>query len=95
MVADHLSRLQVEDTPALPINDKLRDDTLLKVTDSNPWYADIINYIVSDYVPPGRNKKKLEEQTPRSNMGMLHIIQDTYLYVPISSCICENMPSAS
>jgi hypothetical protein len=56
-VVDHLSRLQVEETPALPINDYLRDDTLLKVTDSNPWYADIVNYIVSGYVPLGGNKK--------------------------------------
>src|SRR6185369_16836891 len=36
-VADHLSRLHHRDTHELPIKDYLRDDTLLKVTDSNPW----------------------------------------------------------
>jgi len=35
-VADHLSRLHHKDTYELPINDYLRDDTLLKVMDSNP-----------------------------------------------------------
>jgi len=39
LVADHLSRLQHRDTHELPINDYLRDDTLLKVTDSDPWYV--------------------------------------------------------
>jgi len=31
----------------LPINDFLRDDMLLKVIDSNPWYANIANFVVS------------------------------------------------
>ena len=43
----------------LPINDFLHDDMLLKVIDSNPWYANIVNFMVSGYVPPGENKKKL------------------------------------
>jgi hypothetical protein len=30
-VADHLSRLQFEESAELPINDYMRDDTLLKV----------------------------------------------------------------
>jgi hypothetical protein len=37
-VADHLSRLQYKETHDLPINDYMRDDTLLKVTHSDPWY---------------------------------------------------------
>ena len=43
----------------LPINDFLHDDMLLKVTDTNPWYANIVNFMVSGYVPPSKNKKKL------------------------------------
>jgi hypothetical protein len=35
-VADHLSCLQVTNMQELPINDFLRDDMLLKVTDTNP-----------------------------------------------------------
>jgi hypothetical protein len=43
-VADHVSRLQFEESVGLPINDYMRDDTLLKVSTTNPWYANIINY---------------------------------------------------
>ena len=50
-----MSRLQFKETHELPINDYLRDDTLLKITDSDPWYANIMNFIVAGYVPPGEN----------------------------------------
>jgi hypothetical protein len=39
----------------LAINDFLRDDMLLKVTDSNPGYANIVNFMVAGCVPPGEN----------------------------------------
>jgi hypothetical protein len=58
-VADHLSRLQFEESIELPINDYMRDDTLLKVLTTDPWYANIINYIVAGYIPPGVDKKKI------------------------------------
>ena len=58
-VADHLSRIPITNMQDFPINDFLRDDMLLKVTDSYPWYANIVNFMVSGYVPPGENKKKL------------------------------------
>ena len=44
----------------LPINNFLRDDMLLKVMDSNPWYVNIVNFMVAGYIPPGENKKKLQ-----------------------------------
>jgi hypothetical protein len=52
-VAGLLSRLQFEESAELPINDYMRDDTLLKVSTTDPWYANIINYIVAGYIPPG------------------------------------------
>ena len=58
-VADHLSRMHVTNLQESPINDFLRDDMLLKETDSTPWYANIVNFMVAGYVPPGENKKKL------------------------------------
>jgi hypothetical protein len=58
-VADHLSRLQFEESAELPINDYMRDDTLLKVSTADPWYANIINYIMAGYIPPGADKKKI------------------------------------
>jgi hypothetical protein len=58
-VADHLSHLQFEESTELPINDYMRDDTLLKVLTTDPWYANIVNYIVASYSPLGVDKKKI------------------------------------
>jgi hypothetical protein len=58
-VVDHLSRLQFKEFAELPINDYTRDDTLLKVSTTDPWYANIINYIMARYIPPGADKKKI------------------------------------
>jgi hypothetical protein len=58
-VADHLSRLQFEESTELPINNYMRDDTLFKVSTTHPWYANIVNYIVAGYIPPGADKKKI------------------------------------
>jgi hypothetical protein len=58
-VADHLSCLQFEESAKLPINDYMRDDTLLKVSTTDPWYTNIINYIVVGYIPLGTDKKKI------------------------------------
>jgi len=55
--------MQFKDAQDLPINDFLRDDTLLKITDSNPWYANIVNFMLAGHVPPGANKKKLIEES--------------------------------
>jgi hypothetical protein len=58
-VVDHLSRLQFEESAELPINDYMRDDTLLKVSRTDPWYINIVKYIVAGYIPPGADKKKI------------------------------------
>ena len=47
---------------------------LLKVTDSNPWYANIVNFMVAGYVPHGENKKKLIFECRR------HLWDPPYLY---------------
>ena len=49
--------MQVINMQELSINDFLCDDMLLKVMDSNPWYANIVNFMVVGYVPSGENKK--------------------------------------
>ena len=73
-IADHLSPMQVINLQEPPINDFLCDDMLLKVTDSTPWYANIVNFMVSGYVPPGENKKRLIYESRR------HLWDDPYLY---------------
>ena len=73
-VANHLSKLQYKETHESPINDYLRDDTLLKVIDSNPWCANIVNYMVACYVAPREDKRKLKYQSH------CHLWDDPYLY---------------
>ena len=46
-IADHLSRMQFENSQELPINDSLRDDMLFKITKSDPWYANIVIFMVA------------------------------------------------
>jgi hypothetical protein len=52
----------------------MRDDTLLKVSTTDPWYANIINYIVVGYIPPRADKKKITRDS------RLHLWDDPYLY---------------
>jgi hypothetical protein len=58
-VVDHLSRMYFEKPQELPINDTMRDDILYRIARSDPWYADIVNFMVAGYVRPGADKKKL------------------------------------
>ena len=64
-VADHLSRMTNINTQDPPINDFLWDDMLLKVSASHPWYANIVNFMVSGYVSPGESRKKLNYESRR------------------------------
>jgi hypothetical protein len=78
-VADHLSCLQFEESTELPINDYMRDDTMLKVSTADPWHANIVNYIVAGYIPPGVDRKMIIRDS------RLHLWDDPYLYL-----VCAN-----
>jgi hypothetical protein len=73
-VADHLSRLQFMESAKLPINKYMRDDTLLKVSITDPWYTNIANYIMAGYIPLGADRKKIIRD------NRLHLWDDPYLY---------------
>jgi hypothetical protein len=73
-VVDHLSHLQFEESVELPINDYMRDDTLLKVLTTDPWYTNIINYIMVGYITPGADRKKIIQDS------RLYLWDDPYLY---------------
>jgi hypothetical protein len=73
-VADHLFRMQFENPQELSINDSLRDDMLYQVSRSDPWYADIVNFMVSGYIPPEADKRKLIYESPH------HMWDDLYLF---------------
>ena len=47
---------------------------LLKVRGSDPWYANIVNFVVTGYVPPGENKRKLIHES------RLHLWVEPYLF---------------
>src|SRR5919201_1136763 len=73
-VVDHLSRMQFSTRQELPINDFLRDDMLYGINRSDPWYADIVNFMVTGYVPPGGDKRKLIQES------RTHIWDEPYLF---------------
>jgi hypothetical protein len=50
----------------------MRDDTLLEVSTIDPWYANIINYTVDGYIPPGPIRRRLLEIAGYTS-GMTHI----------------------
>ena len=51
VVADHLSRLEFNDSAAIPaIGDDFPDEHLFAVT-KMPWYANIVNYLVTGEIP--------------------------------------------
>ena len=52
VVADHLSRLVPESTSeGLPIGDTFTNEQLFALVHC-PWYADIVNYLVTGKIPP-------------------------------------------
>ena len=61
VVADHLSRLEGQSRKEeVPINKRFSDEQLLVIS-IIPWYADLVNYLVSNIIPPDLNyhqKKK-------------------------------------
>ncbi|KAM2294963.1 hypothetical protein ACFX1S_034816 [Malus domestica] len=50
VVADHLSCM-VHEEDAVPIMETFPDEQLMSVKVSEPWYADLVNYLVSKHVP--------------------------------------------
>ena len=52
MVADHFSRVVLESiSHGLPIGNSFPDEQLFAIVHC-PWYADIVNYLVTGQIPP-------------------------------------------
>ena len=49
-MADHLSRL-VREEEELPLKETFPDEQLFGIQVNTPWYADIVNYIVTNEFP--------------------------------------------
>ncbi|PKI71272.1 hypothetical protein CRG98_008272 [Punica granatum] len=50
-VADHLSRLVLDEEP-LPISDSFPNEHLFHMQGEEPWYADFVNFVVTSTFPP-------------------------------------------
>ncbi|KAK8704997.1 hypothetical protein V6N13_048608 [Hibiscus sabdariffa] len=81
-VADHLSRL---DNPHnqdkdIEISDSFPDEKILFDT-TIPWYADIVNFLVSGIVPPDLSSQgcKKFRHDPNFSIGMSHIFSSNVL----------------
>ncbi|XP_027155977.1 uncharacterized protein LOC113756537 [Coffea eugenioides] len=59
-VADHLSRL-IRKEEAVPISEVFPDEHLFYLKGKEPWYADIVNFLVSHKFPIGMSKSKRDK----------------------------------
>ncbi|XP_027124143.1 uncharacterized protein [Coffea arabica] len=76
LVADHLSRVQVVEDD-LPLREAFSDEHLFSINSSLPWYADIVNFLVTDKFPTGWPKAKRDKL--RSD-AKSYIWDDPYLW---------------
>ena len=51
IIVDHLSHVPNAPSNELSINDNFPDEQLLATTFREPWFADIINYLVTNQTP--------------------------------------------
>ncbi|XP_015964894.1 uncharacterized protein LOC107488651 [Arachis duranensis] len=61
LVADHLSRLENLKFDPFPINDSFPLDSLHAVSDSFPWFAPMVNYLVAKIFPPNFSKNQRDK----------------------------------
>ncbi|KAM1482481.1 hypothetical protein ACFXTO_034785 [Malus domestica] len=76
VVADHLSRL-VHDEDSLPILETFPDEQLMSLEVSEPWYADLVNYLVTKQVPSTLDKYKCDKLR---NGARFYVWDDPYLW---------------
>ena len=76
MVADHLSRM-VHEEDVVPIPETFPDEQLLSIEVSEPWYADLVNYLVSKQVPSNLNKHQRDKL---KNEARFYVWDDPYLW---------------
>ena len=61
-VADHLSRLRTKDIQIETIRETFPDEQLYMLHSSTrPWYADLVNYLVTKEFPSGLSKSQKDK----------------------------------
>nr|GFB40832.1 DNA-directed DNA polymerase [Tanacetum cinerariifolium] len=76
LVADHLSRVVIEEEP-LSWNDEFPDEHLFAVQTTNPWYADLVNYLVTKTLPDDLSRA---QQNKIKSDAKYYVWDDPYLW---------------
>ncbi|KAL0305316.1 UNVERIFIED_CONTAM: Retrovirus-related Pol polyprotein from transposon.6 [Sesamum angustifolium] len=89
LVADHLSRLVTNNDPS-PLNDEFSDEHLHIVRGITPWYADLVNFLVTGTLP--RDLSRARKDKIRSE-AKYFLWDDPYLWKFCSDqLICRCVP---
>ncbi|CAN6570116.1 unnamed protein product [Malus baccata var. baccata] len=76
VVADHLSRM-VHEEDVVPIIETFPNEQLMSVKVSEPWYADLVNYLVSKHVPSELLKHQCDKLKKEARF---YVWDDPYLW---------------
>ncbi|CAN6566302.1 unnamed protein product [Malus baccata var. baccata] len=76
VVADHLSRM-VHEEDAVPIIETFPDEQLMSVKLSEPWYTDLVNFLVSKHVPSELLKHQCDKLKKEARF---YVWDDPYLW---------------
>ncbi|PRQ41776.1 putative nucleotidyltransferase, Ribonuclease H [Rosa chinensis] len=80
VVADHLSRLvnnSNTEENSLPLRESFPDEQLFAMQASDPWYADIINYLVTKKIPEDFTRAQKDKLV---KMAKYYVWDDPYLW---------------
>ncbi|XP_048438976.1 uncharacterized protein LOC125476684, partial [Pyrus x bretschneideri] len=75
VVADHLSRMVHEEVA--PISETFPDEQLMSIHVSEPWYADLVNFLVSKQVPNTLSKAQRDKLKKDARF---YVWDDPYLW---------------
>ena len=76
LVADHLSKLEIGERGGL-FSDCFLDETLYAINSRLPWYADIVNYIVTTTFPIDLSRAEKEKIKAQSKY---YVWDEPYLW---------------
>ncbi|KAL2249932.1 UNVERIFIED_CONTAM: Retrovirus-related Pol polyprotein from transposon 17.6 [Sesamum indicum] len=76
LVADHLSRLVTDENPP-PLNDEFPDEHLHTIQGITPWYADIVNFLVTGVLPRDLTRARKDRI---KNDAKHYVWDDPYLW---------------
>ncbi|CAN6716324.1 unnamed protein product [Malus baccata var. baccata] len=76
VVADHLSRM-VHNEESLPIVETFSDEQLMSIKVSEPWYADLVNFLVSKQIPSTFTRHQRDKLR---HDALFYVWDDPYLW---------------